>query len=276
MVERGPILFEYTPLPMSPMTVAILLLVGIVTIATPIALPPEFFPLGGACFLPLGLLVVWAFLQRPGPIRVRADGIDISLPRWRRILGHPAFLPWTNVVNVFPAAYEVSGAAWSPFASSAGTLVHTGLGLETEDGRRFTVRFTPGSIRRFRAESSGFTYAMEAVRHAFRELDRPLVTRVRRYEDGEVRAMHEEAREPLVGMGEIVLAFFLPPTLLAASLLVLQAFQVSPSPIVLGVALIAAVIPPFASMRLTVSRSRHRNHLLTELAKYEEFSRSHA
>ena len=275
MDDRGAVLFEYTPLPMSPMTVATVLLLGIVTLLAPVALPGELFPLGGACFLPIAAAVVWAWLQRPSPTRIRANGIELSLPLWRRIVGRSAYVPWADVRNVYPAAYEISGAAMSPFASSAGTLVHTGLGLETTDGRRWIAKFTPGSIRRFRAESPGFTYALAAVREAFRSLGRPLVTGVRSYTDDEVRAMHEQARQPLVGMGAIVLAFFLPPTLVALALVVLDALGVTPPPLLLAIILILAVIPPFASMRFTLAKSRRRNHLLGELAKHEEALRTH-
>ena len=274
MEDRGAVLFEYTPLPMSPMTVASLLLLGIVTLMGPLALPRELFPLGGACFLPISTVVLWALLQRPSPTRIREHGIEVSLPLWRRILGRPAYFPWAEVRNVYPAAYEISGAAMSPFASSAGTLVHTGLGLERGDGRRWIVKFTPGSIRRFRGESPGFTFAMEAVREALGKMGRPLVTEVRSYTDDEVKAMHEEAREPLVGMGAIVFAFFLPPTLVALALVVLNAADVTPAPLALAVVLIVAGIPPFASMRFTLARSRRRNYLLGELAKHEEFVRA--
>ena len=274
MGDRGPLLFEYTPLPMSPMVVAELILLGIVTLAAPFALPREFFPLGGACFLPLAAVAVWALLQRPSPTRVRARGIEVSLPFWRRLLREASWTPWDRVRNVYPASYEVSGAALSPFASSAGTLVHTGLGLETHDGRRRTVKFTPGSIRRFRSESPGYVYAMEAVRRAMADLGRPLVTHVRSYTDEEVLRMHAEAREPLLGLGTIVYAFFLPPTIVAAAFLVLGWAGMSADiPFLLAVAAMACV-PPIGSMWFTLRRSRRRNLVLGELAKHEEAARA--
>jgi len=272
--DRGPVLFEYTPLPMSPMSVALVMLFVIVTSVGPVTLPPELFPLGGVCFVPIAAVVTWAVLQWPSPTRIRASGIEVSLPAWRRILRQSSYVPWVDVRNVYPAAYEISGAAFSPFASSAGTLVHTGLGVETTDGRRRTVRFTPGSIRQFRAESPGFEYAMVAVRQVFRDLGRPLVTHVRSYTDDDVRAMHEEARKPLIGMGAVVLAFLLPPTLVAFALVVLDALGVSPESFVLATILILAAVPPFASMRFTLARSRRRNNLLVELAKHEEVLRA--
>lgn len=274
MDDRGAPLFEYAPLPMSPMTVAELLLLGIVTLAAPVALPPEFFPLGGACFLPLAAVALWALLQWPSRTRIFANGIEVSLPLWRRIVRERAYLPWHEVRNVYPASYEVAGAAMSPFASSAGTLVHVGLGLDTADGRRRTVKFTPGSIRRFRGESPGFTYAKEAVRQALRAIGRPLVTDVRPYSDEEILKMHEEARRPLLGLDAIVYAFFLPPTIVAVALAAFLSLGITPDlPLLVAVIAIAAV-PPFASMWFTLGKSRRRNWLLGELAKHEETLRS--
>ena len=267
--ERGALIFEYTPLPMSPMTVAELLLVLIVTAAAPLALPREFFPLGGACLLPLAAVVAWAVLQRPSATRIHARGIEVSLPLWRRLL-QGRWIPWDAVRNVYPASYEVAGSAMSPFASSAGTLVHTGLGLETADGRRLVVKFTPGAIRRFRSESPGYTYAMEAVRRAFADLGRPLVRDVGAYSDADILRMHEEARAPLVGLDAIVYAFFLPPTILAAGFALMGWAGVRPdAPFVLAILALAA-IPPLASMWYTLEKSRRRNRTLGELAKHEE------
>lgn len=277
MAEEGALVFEYAPLPMSPMTLASLLLLGIATfLLGPFLLPPDLWPLGGLCFLPIAFVVVWALLQSPSPIRVRTAGIEVSLPLWRRILRRPAFVPWLHVRNVYPATYEIAGAAMSPFASSAGTLVHTGLGLELRNGRRVTLKFTPGAIRRFRGESPGFTYAMEAMRRVFADLGRPLVTEVRAYSDAEVRAMHEEARQPLLGLATIVFAFFLPPTIVAGALVLLDGFSLSLDVPAVVAILALAVIPPFASMAYTLRRSRRRNHLLSELAKHEEHARAQA
>ena len=268
------VLFEYTPLPMSPMTVAELILLVLVTGVAPLALPTEFFPLGGACFLPLALVAAWAVLQRPSATRICATGIEISLPAWRRLLGRDPWIPWDRVTNVYPASYEVAGAAMSPFASSAGTLVHTGLGLETSDGRRHVVKFTPGSIRRFRAESAGYTYAMESVRRALAAFGRPLVTHVRPYTDDEVLRMHGEARAPLVGLSAIVYAFFLPPTIVASGLAILAWSGVPPDVASVAAVLALAALPPVSSMWYTLQKSRRRNWLLSELAKHEEAARA--
>ncbi|OGS48324.1 MAG: hypothetical protein A3K68_07590 [Euryarchaeota archaeon RBG_16_68_13] len=274
MDNCGAPVFEYAPLPMSPMTVAELLLLAVVTLAAPVALPSEFWPLGGVCFLPLLAVAAWAVLQSPSRTRIRASGIEVSLPLWRRLLRQRAWFPWSDVRNVYPASYELAGSALSPFASSAGTLVHTGLGLEMADGGHLVVKFTPGSIRRFRAESPGYTYAMEAVRTVFRHLGRPLVTDARAYTDAEVLAMHEEARRPLIGMGTIVFAFFLPPTIVALGTLAAGALGLAADLTFLLAVVALAAIPPLASMQFTLGKSRRRNRILGELAKHEETMRT--
>jgi len=212
--QRGPLLFEYWPLPFTPMTVAGLLLLAIVTTAAPFAFPRELF--GWPCFAPLLAAVLYAIFQMPNPTRIYAHGIEVSLPVWRLMLGAHPYIPWAQVRNVYPAAYEISGASMSPFASSAGTLVHTGLGLELADGRRRVAKFTPGSIRTFRGETEGFSHAMAAVREAFAAMGRTLVSDVRSYSDAEILAMSDEARAPLLGLPTIVFAFFIPPAIVAA------------------------------------------------------------
>ncbi len=264
--SSGQLVFEYRPIPVSPMSVALLILIALVTfVLGPLASPPELWPLGGLCFLPFLVLVAFVLLSRPSPTRVYAEGIEVSLPLWRRLLGSKRFYTWDDVANVYPASYEVSGAFLSPFASSAGTLVHTGIGLETVAGDRIVVRFTPGVIRAFRGETEGYVRAMEAVREVLRARGRSLVTRVQRYSDEEVRAMSEEARQPLLGMAAIVLAFLIPPAIVAAVFLVLGT-----GPVPLGIAVIGAALPPAISIALTYGRSRRRSALLSELSKFQE------
>jgi len=259
--------FEYLPIPVSPMGVALLLLVGIVTfLLGPIAAYPEgLWPLGGLCFLPFVVLLAWALANRPSPTRIHTEGIEVSVPLWRRAAGARRFYAWDEVVNVFPASYEISGAFLSPFASSAGTLVHTGIGIETAAGERLTVTFTPGAIRAFRGETEGYRRAMEAVRDVFRARERPLVSSVKAYTDDEVKAMQAEAREPLLGMATIVLAFLTPPALVAVVLLVMPL-----GPFAWGLAAVVALAPPVASIVVTYRRGQRRNFLLSELSKFQE------
>lgn len=276
MDDRGDLVFEYTPLPMSPMTVAELILLAIVTLAAPVALPADLFPVGGVCFLPLAAVLAYAVLQGPSPTRIRTKGIEVSFPLWRRVLRQEPWIPWDAVRNVYPASYEVAGSAMSPFASSAGTLVRTGLGIETADGRRLVVKFTPASIRRFRSPSPGYAYAMEAVRTTFARLGRPLVADAHPYTDEEVLRMHAEAAKPLVGLDAIVYAFFLPPTIVAAGLLLLSAANGMSNAAAVAAVLLVACVPPAWSMRHTLRKSRRRNWLLGELAKHEEAARGGA
>src|SRR5437867_739423 len=142
--EERRLIFEYRPIPMSPMSLALLILLALVTfVLGPLASPPELWPLGGVCFLPLLLLLGFVGLNHPSPTRIFDEGIEVSLPLWRRALGGRSFYPWDDVVNVYPASYEVSGAFLSPFASSAGTLVHTGVAIETRGAQPGTDASTP-------------------------------------------------------------------------------------------------------------------------------------
>src|SRR5437867_5128440 len=264
--EERRLIFEYRPIPMSPMSLALLILLALVTfVLGPLASPPELWPLGGVCFLPLLLLLGLIGLNHPSPTRIFDEGIEVSLPLWRRTLGGRSFYPWDDVVNVYPASYEVSGAFLSPFASSAGTLVHTGVAIETRAGERRIVRFTPGAIRGFRGETEGYVKCIAAVRDVFRSRGRPLVTSVKRYGDDEVRAMAERAQEPLVGMAAIVLAFLAPPIFVAGAFLAL-----SPGPLAFALAIAGAAAPPSISIGITWRRSRRRSDLLSELSKFQE------
>jgi len=263
---RGTLVFEYRPIPVTPMSVALLILFALVTfVLGPLGSPPELWPLGGLCFLPFLLLAGFVVLTHPSPTRIYRGEIEVSLPLWRRLVGGKRYYRWEEVANVYPASYEVSGAFLSPFASSAGTLVHTGIGLETVGGDRVVVRFTPGAIRAFRGETEGFVRAMDAIREVLRARGRPLVTNVRRYTDAEVKGMAERAREPLMGMAAIVLAFLIPPALVAAVFLLLGI-----GPLAFGLAVIAALLPPTISMAVTLRRSRRRSLLLSELSKFQE------
>lgn len=264
------LVFEYRPIPVTPMSVALLILFGIVTfVLGPLGSPPELWPIGGVCFLPFLLLLGFVVLNLPSATRIYHDRIAVSLPLWRRLLGSKGTFDWDEIANVYPASYEISGAFLSPFASSAGTLVHTGIGLETVAGKRSVVRFTPGAIRAFRGETVGYSKAILAVREVFHARARPLVTRVKSYSDEDVKAMAEEARQPLLGMASIVLAFLAPPILVGMVFLLF-----APGLRTLAIATVAAVVPPVVSIALTWRRSRWRSYLLSELSKFQESFRS--
>src|SRR5207237_6381498 len=83
---RGPLLYAYRPIPANPMTVAIFLLVLVVTLVIgPIVAAPEgLWPLGGFCFLPLAVVLLTVALFKPSATRVFEDGIEVSLRLSRR------------------------------------------------------------------------------------------------------------------------------------------------------------------------------------------------
>lgn len=272
MADPGELRFEYFPLPANPLGVALLILLGLVTfVLGPLTARPEFWPLGGLCFVPFALLVVGLLASRPSPTRIYSAGIEVSRPRWRALLRGRSWLSWDDVVNVYPASYEIGGAAMSPFASSAGTLVHRGIGLETREGRTILIRFTPSAIRAFRGDTPGYTYAMEAIRGALAARGRPLVTSVRTYADDEILRMTSEARKPLVSIVGVIFAFFLPPALVAILLLILLPILPALTPAILALAAVVALAPPAVSIELTRRRAVRRNRLLGEIAKFQEW-----
>lgn len=276
--DPGPLLYAYKPIPANPMSVALLILLLVVTLVIgPIAAAPEgLWPLSGICFLPLGVLLLAMVLFNPNPTYVYENGIEISLPFWRRLLGETRDFRWEEIRDIYPASYEVAGSFMSPFASSAGTLVHAGIGLETVRGRRLLVRFTPGVIRAFRAESEGFLGAMAAIRDRFDRHHEPMVRTAKTLSDAQVLEMQARAREPLVSIVGVFFAFFLPPTIVGVVYLVAAALDLTmTAPLALG-AIAMALVPPALSMAWTLRRSERRNEILSELSKFQESRRERA
>src|SRR3989442_6150813 len=93
--DRGPLLYAYRPIPANPMTVAVLLLVLVVTFGIgPIAAGPEgLWPLGGLCFIPLGLVLGAIAVFQPSPTFVVQEGLESSLSRWRRLASERRYHP---------------------------------------------------------------------------------------------------------------------------------------------------------------------------------------
>ena len=276
--DPGPLLYAYKPIPANPMSVALLILLLVVTfVLGPIAAAPEgLWPSGGICFLPLGILLVAMVLFKPNPTYVYENGIEISLPLWRRLFGWPKDFRWEEIRDIYPASYEVAGSFMSPFASSAGTLVHAGLGIETRDGRRLLVRFTPGTIRAFRTESPGFLGALEAIRDRYARRGEPMVRTAKTFSDAEVLAMQADARRPLVSIAGVFLAFFLPPTIVGALFLIATALNLAITTPLALMTVLVALMPPALSMGRTLQRSERRNALLSELSKFQESQRERA
>src|SRR2546425_12050965 len=96
---RGARVPRSRPPPANPMTVALLLLVLVVTfVIGPIAAGPEgLWPLGGICFLPLAIVLLAMAVFKPSPTFVFENGIEVSVPLWRRILRERRYLAWSEV-----------------------------------------------------------------------------------------------------------------------------------------------------------------------------------
>jgi len=273
--RRGTLLYLYRPIPANPMTIALLLLVLVVTLGLGplVAGPQGLWPLGGLCFVPLAIILIAIAAYKPSPTLIFEEGVEVSLPLWRRLLGTPRYVPWSEIRDVYPRSYEVAGSFLSPFASSAGTLVHTGIGIETKAGRRFLLRFTPGSIRAFRAETQGYLEAMAVIRDRFARRGERMVTTAKRFSDAEVLAMQGEARRPLLRIEGVFVAFFLPPSIVILLLVLLQWSRVPLDSLVIALVLALAFVPPAASMLRTLRQSERRNEILSDLAKFQEHLR---
>ena len=273
--RRGTLLYLYRPIPANPMTIALLLLVLVVTLGLGplVAGPQGLWPLGGLCFVPLAIILIAIAAYKPSPTLIFEEGVEVSLPLWRRLLGTPRYVPWSEIRDVYPRSYEVAGSFLSPFASSAGTLVHTGIGIETKAGRRFLLRFTPGSIRAFRAETQGYLEAMAVIRDRFARRGERMVTTAKRFSDAEVLAMQGEARRPLLRIEGVFVAFFLPPSIVILLLVLVQWSRVPLDSLVIALVLALAFVPPAASMIRTLRQSERRNEILSDLAKFQEHLR---
>ena len=273
--RRGPLLYLYRPIPANPMTIALLLLVLVVTLGLGplVAGPQGLWPLGGLCFVPLAIVLAAIAAYKPSPTLIFEEGVEVSLPLWRRLLGTPRYVPWSEIRDVYPRSYEVAGSFLSPFASSAGTLVHTGIGIETKAGRRFLLRFTPGSIRAFRAETQGYLEAMAVIRDRFARRGERMVTTAKRFSDAEVLAMQGEARRPLLRIEGVFVAFFLPPSIVILLLVLVQWSRVPLDSLVIALVLALAFVPPAVSMIRTLRQSERRNEILSDLAKFQEHLR---
>src|SRR3989442_3577099 len=115
---RGALIFEYRPIPVSPVSVALLILFALVTFALgPLASPPELWPIGGLCFLPFLLLAGFVLLSHPSPPRIYEGGIEVSLPAWRRLVARTRHFPPAEGPNPYPAPYPGTAACSPPFAS---------------------------------------------------------------------------------------------------------------------------------------------------------------
>ncbi|MDX1534242.1 MAG: hypothetical protein R3291_01315 [Thermoplasmata archaeon] len=266
---------EYSPLPASPLLIALLILTLIVTaIGIPVAsltrLPFELWLLWIAPPLLVGGVVV---LGRQSPLRLYEEGLEIPLPLWRRLAHARRSYRYEEVVNLYPRLYYVSGAVLSPFAASVGTVEHLGLALELRDGRAVTLKFTPGTPEFARGEDKGYAMVVEELRDVFRKAGRPWVTTVHPYQVEEITAMKRVAARPLLPFWVIVAAFFAPVVLLPGLFFLLTALGSPIEAPQLLLILVVGLAPPVAMLATSWRRSRRRHHYLKEISKYNEWKR---
>ncbi len=251
------------------MLVASLIVVGLATfLIAPLFAVPEFFPLGGLCFGPFVALIALAVLLRPSPTVVHERGLTVSRPLWVRLAGRREYYPYEEIVNLYPAYYEIAGAVLSPFASSAGTIRHQGLGVDTSEGDSFIVKFTPGRLQFAKGFSQGFRWALEAVEAVYAERGEPMVKDAARYSPRELEAMGELAMRPLLNIGDIFAAFLAPAILVGLFLWVAFELGLAAQTWVVVLALVLAAVPTGLVYAVTYRRARKRSWAVRETSKH--------
>jgi len=103
-----------------------------------------------------------------------------------------------------------------------------------------------------------------------------MVTTANPYSDEQVLEMQAHARQPLVAITGVFLAFFLPPAIVAAILVVVSIAHLELTTQLVLLALAFAVAPPAISMLRTLRQSDRRNTILSDLAKFQEHLRESA
>ncbi len=268
---KGELKFQFVPLPLHPMTFALLIILGIVaTLGIPRALgDPEESRTAWLWFLPFFLVVTLAILGRPSPTRIYGCGVEPSLPLWRRLLGHRRFYPFDEIRNIYPKPYYVGGAAMSPFAASAGTVEHIGVGIETKGGREFLLAFTPSLPGFVQGPSEGYRLAMDHLEAILDERGQPMVQDPPTFTAEQLGDMKREVLRPLMAFHIIVLAFFSPIALLPLAFLAIGAMGWDGyGPLLYGV-VVLGLLPLILMVVLTWRRSLRRHQLLREISKAE-------
>lgn len=266
----GELLYEYRPLPVHPMGLALLVTFGILAlVGLPVALGGgDLALLSWLWFAPFLATLLAVVLCRPGPLRIHRGGIQPSRPWVARALRGEEFLPFSAIRNIYPKPYYVAGAIMSPFAASVGTVEHVGLGLETTDGRTLVLKFTPSLPGFVRGESEGYRLALAHLQEALRSNGRPMVTEVRRYTPGELEAMKLRALRPLMPFPAIVAGFFSPLAAISLGYLIAVNLGLSLSGPALLAIVVLGVVPMMAMILLSWWRSRLRHRLLDEISKF--------
>ncbi len=272
--SKGELRFEFTPLPIHPMTFALLIIMGIVaTFGVPLWLGGgEGRSMVWLWFLPFLLAGAAAVLAKPSPTRIYSGGIEPSLPLWQQLLHRRSFYPFERIRNIYPKPYYVGGATMSPFAASAGTVEHLGIGLETWGGRELILTFTPSLPGFVRGPSEGYRKAMEHLEEILGERGQPLVQEVHGYSTQEISTMKHEALRPLMAFHVIVLAFFSPIALLPLAFAGLRALGWDGGGPLLGAVVAVGLLPLALMVAITWRRSVRRHRLLREISKFETAS----
>ncbi len=262
-MERGRLLFEYSPPRAHPIVYAGLLLFSFVFVTGSLEnlARDNRAALYWVYAAPVLASLAWLALTFPSNIRIYEHGVAPSRPlvlRWRR-----PFAAWAELEAVYPSYYDVTGAFVSPFASSDGKVTQMGLALERKGGSVETVRFTPTRFTIWQSESAGYMQAMEAVRHAYQ--GRPLVPTAQSYTAEEAERMVEEAGRPFLPFWAIVFLFAsAAPILWILTRLGAAVWWALP---------IALLAPLGVSLR-SYAQSRRRNSLLNQLSKAAEHRRA--
>jgi hypothetical protein len=256
------------------MTVALLFILGL---TTPFAAGERVLAgrMGQAALalVPLALVVVFGYLSSPSPLRIGAEGIEISRSRAARIRGAAQHLKWHEVTNIYPSFYEDAGMKFSPFAAAEGTAKHAGLRIETAGGEKLIVPFTPTVLDLRHHGTAPYHAALEAVEKACKAAGRPLVTAPPGLTPEKADAMLTEAAKPLLPFPVTVAGIFA-PALLIPALAVLAAKAVGPVPPE-GTALIVALgLSPLLAVFVLVNlRGGKRTELLHEVQKQRQSDR---
>jgi hypothetical protein len=272
--DKGEVLFEYQPARLGPMTVALLFLLALVT---PIAAGERAvagrLDEATVALLPLGLLIVFAFMAAPSPLRVSLGGIDVPRARACRALGARTSFPLEKVDNLYPTYYEDIGMRLSPFASAEGTAKHAGLAVEATSGERVIVQFTPTVLNLRRHGTEPYHAALAAVREACARAARPLVLKPPALTQEKAESMLVEAARPLLPF-PVTVAGILAPAALIPGLVWALGSVLGPLPVnaVLATALLG-LTPLLGVFAYVNIKSQRRARLLHEVQKWREHRR---
>jgi len=269
--------FVYRPNAVDPLLMMLIVLIAIVTfIGLPVTLVdrPEYNIIGqfGAegvalCLSPLIALVLVAFFARPTEFRVEESGMTLPVPRVLAALGRRPVVRYEDVRNAFVTSVESTGAKLSPFASSAGTVLHIGIGIETVDGRTHTVRFTPSHLIIQTADPGLCLLALDAIRVRLVRHGRKLVNDPPELDEAALASLLEEAQRPLMPFPLIVASFFLVPLLAFLVLYATGLARLSPDLLRWVLAGGVALMPVVLMFRSAFRRNARREQAINEIAK---------